>query len=59
MVWVNNGLQNKRPQKEDVQKYLNDGWVEGRLRDYIDDKYKEQCRQRSFKRWQKTKNSGE
>ena len=44
-VHINNGIISKMINPEDLSKYLEKGWIRGRITDYIDNEYLEKQRQ--------------
>ena len=55
LVWINNGIKNARVQPDVLDKYTNDGWVKGRLMNYITEEYKTNLSMSATKDWQKRK----
>jgi hypothetical protein len=57
-IWMNNGFQNCRIDKEKVKEYKENGFVDGRLQNYINEEYKEKIRSKTIKQWQSVKKTG-
>jgi len=55
LIWINNGIKNARVQPDVLDKYTNDGWVKGRLMNYITEEYKTNLSMSATKDWQKRK----
>jgi hypothetical protein len=58
LVWMNDGTRNYRVKSETVASHKENGMVEGRVFNYIDDKYKEKLRKKTLLQWEKAKASG-
>jgi hypothetical protein len=58
LIWMNDGVRSYRIKPENVELQKESGLVNGRLRNYIDDKYKNDQRKRVLNQWQKVKKSG-
>jgi hypothetical protein len=58
LVWMNDGTRNYRVKPETVASHKENGMVEGRVFNYIDDKYKEKHRKKALLQWEKVKASG-
>jgi hypothetical protein len=55
LIWVNNGIKNSRVKPDMLDKYINDGWVQGRLMHHITEEYKNKLSISATKDWQKRK----
>ena len=55
LIWINNGIKNARVQPDVLDKYTNDGWVKGRLMNYVTEEYKIKLSMSGSKDWQKRK----
>jgi hypothetical protein len=55
LVWINNGIKNSRVKPDVLDKYTNDGWVQGRLMNYITEEYRTNLSMAVTKDWQKRK----
>jgi hypothetical protein len=58
LVWMNDGTRNYYVRPETVASHKENGMVEGRVFNYIDDKYKEKLRKKTLLQWEKAKASG-
>ena len=58
MKWMNNGKIGSRIKPENFQMYLNNGYVFGRLQNYINDEYREKIKMKTTNQWHKVKESG-
>jgi hypothetical protein len=58
MKWMNNGEIGCRIKPENFQMYLNNGYVFGRLKNYINDEYREKIKMKTTNQWHKVKETG-
>lgn len=58
MRWMNNGKIGCRIKPKNLQMYLNDGYVFGRLKNYINDEYREKIKMKTTNQWHKVKETG-
>ena len=57
-VWLNDGTKSCRIHISKVEEYKKNGFVEGRLRNYINEEFKEKIRSKTIKQWQSVKKTG-
>jgi hypothetical protein len=55
---MNDGTRSYRIKPDNIQAAKENGYSLGRLISFVDDKYKEQLRNKTKSQWQKVKNSG-
>lgn len=55
LTWMNDGVRSYRVRPEMIQASKEKGMVEGRLTNYVNDKYKEKLSMATTKQWQKAK----
>jgi hypothetical protein len=55
LIWINNGIKNARVQPDVLDKYTNDGWVQGRLMHHLTEEYRNKLSMSATKDWQKRK----
>jgi len=58
LTWMNDGTRSYRIRPENIQAAKNKGYVDGRLRDYINNEYKEKLKMTTSNQWQKVKSTG-
>jgi hypothetical protein len=58
LTWMNDGTRSYRVRPEKLQAAKENGYLLGRLISFVDDKYKEQLRNKTKSQWQKVKETG-
>jgi len=58
LIWMNDGKKSYRVRPEFTETKKAQGFVEGRLTNYINDNYKEKLKIKTLKQWQNVKQSG-
>jgi hypothetical protein len=53
--WMNNGLVQAKVKLENVDGKLSDGWLLGRLSNYITEEYRAKIRSATYKQWERQK----
>ena len=55
---MNDGVKSYRVSPDKVAKAINDGLTNGRIKNYVDDKYRNSIKNKTMSQWQKVKETG-
>ena len=58
LIWMNDGVKSYRVSPDKVAKAINDGLTNGRIKNYVDDKYRNSIKNKTMSQWQKVKETG-
>jgi hypothetical protein len=58
LIWMNDGVRSYRVSPDQLEKAKNIGLVSGRLKNYVDDKYRNKFKNYANEQWQKVKETG-
>lgn len=58
LIWMNDGIKSYRVSPDQVEKARNDGLTNGRVKNYVDDKYRNKFKKYAKEQWQKVKETG-
>ena len=58
LIWMNDGVKSYRVSPDKVAKAKNDGLTNGRIKNYVDDKYRNSIKNKTMSQWQKVKETG-
>jgi len=58
LTWMNDGVRSYRVSPDQLEKAKNIGLVSGRLKNYVDDKYRNNIKNKTMSQWQKVKETG-